>query len=349
MHTALTTFARGSLAAILLAFCLPAQALDLLKPFKGLFADDDVIVWQGPGQFVKIVDQDRIRKDRRPPKNSHPADLAPNQIAAVLASLKLDSGTAVLTSQEVTLLAEKLADGLHRANELQDVVFAIAGGQDAAGRQTTSARMFVEGGRLNIIFGDVHAPADGDAGNTSHFTEPHRAGKRKERVDRDAVIAKGPGISFEVMNERDRRDWVRIDTAAAIAAYRGPMLVAPAAVAAPTPIAAPVVPPTPQSATPTATAVTTPPAGATAPPITAEQQKQLEERRQMAEEMARLRKQVQDQGGAAPAAAGTASAAAKPAGKSIEERMAQLRSLHEKKLITDEEYAAKRKALLEEL
>jgi hypothetical protein len=206
--------------------------------------------------------------------------------------------------------------------------------------------MFVQGGRLQIIFGDVQQSGDADPGNTSHHVDPHRAGKRKERIDKELVIAEGPGISYFSGDDFERSDWILIDVPATVAAWRGPAIL-PGATA--TPVAAPGLPPAPQTVTPTGMAPVAPPGAATAPPITAEQQRQLEERRQMAEEMARLRKQVQEQGGGAAAQPSTGTAAAKPAGKSIEERLAMLQALHEKKLITDEEYAAKRKALLEEL
>jgi hypothetical protein len=341
--------ARVAIAALLLATGAAAHALDLLKPIKSLFAADEKIVWQAPGQFVKIVEQDRIRKDRRPAKNSHPSDLTASQIATVLASLKVASAgktVPIFTQAEVTLLAEKLADAFDDALPTQDVVFSIAGGQDgAAGHPTTAGRMFVQGARLQIIFGDVQQSAAGDPGNTSHHVEPHRAGKRKERIDKELVIADGPGVSYFSASDRERTDWILVDVPAVIAAWRGPAIL-PAA--APVPVAAPGLPPAPQAATsaviaPAGTPIA-PPGAAAVPPITAEQQRQLEERRQMAEEMARLRKQVQEQSGG-----GTTAAPAKPAGKSVEERLATLQSLHQKKLITDEEYEAKRKALLEEL
>ena len=359
LRSSLHPGARLLVAALLLGAGMAAQALDIFKPFKNLFSSEEVIVWQGPGQFVKIVDQDRIKKDHRSPKNSHPSDLTAGQLATVFASLKLDAGgkaAPIFTPSEVTLLAEKIADGLHRASPQQDVVFAIAGGQETAGTQTTAGRVFVEGGRLQIIFGDVHGPVASDASNTSYFTEPHRAGKRRERVDRNVAIAAGPGISYSTANDFDRHDWVMIDVPALLAARGGPAVMP---VLAPTPVAAPGTPATPQATTlpaaaPPAAAPVTPPVATM--PVTADQQKQLEERRQMLEEMARLRKQVQEQqsaagGTPAPAAAGSTPAPAKPApgGKSLEERLATLQTLHEKKLITDEEYAAKRKALLEEL
>jgi hypothetical protein len=338
--------ARPLLAVLLLAFAVQAPALDLLSPLKSLFGPDETVLWKGPGQFVKIVEQDRIRKDRRPTKNSHPAQLTAAQLGTVLASLKVEEAgkpVPIFTQTEITLLAEHMENGFDRAQPTQDVVFAVAGGQEnVAGQRLTAGRMFMQGQRLQIIFGDVHGPGGGDPDNISHFAEPHRAGKRKEPVDKDLVIAAGPGITHSTVSDRPRTDWILIDVPTVIAAWRGPPVL-PAAAA--TPIPAPGTP----LAAPSATAP-----AATAPPISAEQQKLLQERREMLEEMARLRKQVQQQnaaGGAAPAQSPPPATGKTPAkaGQSIEERLSTLQELHAKKLITDEEYEAKRKELLEEL
>ena len=64
------------------------HALDLLKPFSRLFGGDNgVLIWKGPGQFVKIVDQDWDHEHTRPPANSHPAQIRPEDLAVILASI----------------------------------------------------------------------------------------------------------------------------------------------------------------------------------------------------------------------------------------------------------------------
>jgi hypothetical protein len=219
------------LLGLYLLVAAPVQALDLLKPFSKLFAGDaGVVIWKGPGQYVTIVDQDWDYKHTRAPKNSHPVQLRPEELAIVLASIQAPDpeGSAIVplfTRDEIRILAEKLPVALDRSQPDQDVVFGVVdnhGNVASGSRRSTGCRLFYQGGDLNMIFGDVLQPTDSIDDDTSHYAKPHRAGRRMESNGREIRVATGPGITHWQGRGMVRRDWITIDMHSAIAAYRGP-------------------------------------------------------------------------------------------------------------------------------
>jgi hypothetical protein len=347
---------RGMLITAMVLILLPGaqavHALDLLSPFKNMFGkDDSIIIWQAPGQFVKIAEQDWDRKHRKAPRNSHPAAVDPNELAVVLAAIQSwdtegvsNREMAVFTPEAIRQLSVQLTAALDRAGPNQDVVFAVTGRHDGiSGDRTTAGRMFMHEGELNIIFGDVLSPNRKSDDNTSHYTKPHRAGKRMEPLSRSVRVANGPGIAYWQGNGWNRDDWIKIDIARTLAAYRGP----PIQVAAQ---AAPVM-------------------SATAPAAVNDD---LQQRWQQREELARQRKQMeQSQAGqtatpaqaaqapaevrtqprvqAAPVYSNSATSTASSGMDSLEHRLATLKSLYEKDLITKDEFDSKRREILGEL
>lgn len=357
------------MGSCLLAAGASAHAIDWLKPLKMFGSGEELVIWQGPGQYVKIVDQDRFKKYDRAPDNDHPASLNAKDVAAVLASLSVGpeggstkGGSPLFAPVQVAQIAPQIADAFSKAQSRQDVIFAVAGTQGKSGPSTTAARAFVSEGQLNIILGDTQQPGGSGAAQAINQHEaPYRPGRRRESMGTAQDMGGGPGISFRPGLRHSRYDWAIIDVPTLVAAYRGPQI----------PIAAA-------------------PAGAAVDPAagtTEETARLLQERQQMREEMARMRKQIEAQEGASPAAVapasqgsastapsagaipeGTRSAAPAPmpaetraatpppaaaqsraGAESVEQRLSVLQSLHSKKLITDEEYAAKRKKILEEL
>jgi len=332
------TIASALLVLSLFSTATSVNAVDLLSPFKKMFnKEEEGIIWQDKDEFVKLVEQDWGRKHRRAPVNSHPVNLNPNNIAVVLESLRTwgpkktsaeGKMVAIFTPEKISLLSGKLAQALSQAGLEQDAVFAVADTyQDLgnSGRRATGGRVFVHEGDLNIIFGDILSPApEGKKQNTSHYSKPHRAGKRMESLGRAFRVASGPGIGFWKEKGSQREDWVVIDI----------------------PILSPGLP----VAAEKNTQIPTPASS------------KLQENWQMREEMARLRKELEDSknrqaaeepAGIEPARATVPAPPARTetAEKStmIEQRLSTLRSLHEKKLITDEEYEAKRKEILAEI
>jgi hypothetical protein len=235
-----------------------------------------------------------------------------------------------------------LAEALSRAGPEQDVVFGFTGTHSGFSRnsiRTTAGRMFVTGGRLNIIFGDILRPEAADAGDISHYSEPHRAGKRMEPNGRDIVAATGTGIAYYKVFDRPRLDWIMMDVPAIVASYVGP---------------APMLPETAVKATVTQ-------GGGLS-----------QENRKLREELARMRKEsesdpapapvqqvqpVMQQSGTAhlnaPATRAVTSPAAAPQAptnaESVQSRLQLLKDLHDQGLITDQEYDAKRKEIVEQI
>ena len=334
---------RHPVLCLLVGYCLlfaggPVRAVDWLKPLKVFGDEEEIVVWQGPGIYVKIVEQDRFKRYERPPKNEHPAAIGARDIGAVLASLKTGKDGSLFTSGEIAQVAPKLAEALGRVQPRQDVIFAVSDAQGKSGRRITAARAFVEAGQLNIVLGDTLQPGGESAPQIiDHRESPWRPGRRRETLDSSQPMGGGPGISFRAGARSPREDWAIIEVRTLAAAYRGPQI-------------------------PLATA----PAPAEGAAVETNAQL-LQERQQMRLEMARMRKQLDAQPGAAtgpaappapqpaaptaaPADIRASSPAPAPAGtQSVEQRLSTLQSLHEKKLITDEEYAAKKKRILDEL
>ena len=343
-----------------------ASAVDLLSPFKNLLGgDDSIVLWQEAGSFIKIVDQDWDRKHRKAPRNQHPAAVNPNEIAVVLASIESwdtegvsNRQVPVFTPESIRQLAPQLTAALDRVDPDQDIVFAVTDNHDElSGLRSTAGRLFMHDGELNIIFGDVLSPARGYDDDTSYYAKPHRAGKRMESLSRSIRVASGPGMHYWEDNGSQRDDWLIIHIGQTVAAYRGTAVQAAApARAAPAALAAPA-------------------------PVNSNQMQRWQQR----EEMARARKQLESsQGGAAqvpvtatpapvaPAAmpAPVAPRAAAPVVATmqsapvysqapvqtsvqqdvrIEERLTRLKALHDKGLITKDEFDSKRQEILDQL
>jgi hypothetical protein len=222
---------KGCLLCLSLMIAVQVQALDLLKPFSRLFGGDKgIVIWKGPGQYVKIVDQDWDYDHRRPPKNAHPAHIKPEELAIVLASIRAPDPEGselvpVFTMEAIRTLSEQLSIALDRSQPDQDVVFGVADNYknlSSSGLRSTGCRVFLQGGALNMIFGDILEPEASFSDNTSQYSKPHRAGRRIESNGRDIRVAGGPGIFFWHGRGIERRDWILIDIPRVIAAYRGP-------------------------------------------------------------------------------------------------------------------------------
>lgn len=89
------------------------------------------VIWQGNDQAVTLVPQD----EETAPPNDHPVTLTAQQIEQMLSRLRLrysdqESDTppvAVFNSEQLEILGEALATGLARAEPSQDVTFSITG------------------------------------------------------------------------------------------------------------------------------------------------------------------------------------------------------------------------------
>src|SRR5262245_3598287 len=126
-----------------------------------------VVLWQGEDQWVRIEPQDGSATP-----NDHPAQLSADEVSKALGALQInvtdkDSGTsmqrAVFTVPELATLAPQVVAGLGKATPTQDVVFstigshALSAGGLVKDPAVNAGRVFYQGGKLNVIFGEVQA------------------------------------------------------------------------------------------------------------------------------------------------------------------------------------------------
>ncbi len=290
------------------------------------------VVYEGRFSYVRL-------ETREPGAalNQHPASVDPQALRSLLARLQLPGSRAepLFNDDELNELVPPLLQALARATPEQDVTFAISGQHGFMGplaaRVVTTARVFFQDGRMNLVFGLVRRDFESQYKATGYLIafEP---GKRASAVDRSAQVIAAYGA------ERRRADWLVLDPqatppSAPVAAPMPPAVVvpAPAAAAATATPAAPAAPAAPSAASTSATPVapaaaaasvstpaTTPPgppsrtAGATAP--------------------------------AAPAAPD-----AETIYRNVSERLKALDKLRASGLISDQEYQEKRRELLRQL
>lgn len=308
-------------SAALLLLCFPLVAR----------ADEDI--WKsGLNLYVRLTEQDDAAAGR-PAPNQHPVTLDPAEITNALSDIQVwdkhwfrkDEIEEVLSLEQAGLLGQQLAIALKKATPAQDVVFAIArtdkgmfGFRDMS---YTAGRAFYVNDRLNIILGDFMRPPDkaqekaASSAGEMEVKYYFQHGRRAEVTGFKSAIMTGDGVDVYKDGSQRRPDWMVIDVKRASAAYLAQK----------------------KADEPASTSVND-------KAIRQEAARLAEERRQMREEMARMRKEMGSQSGSGGQAASTTTASG-----SVESRLKTLDELKEKKLISDEEYARKRKEILNDI
>ena len=217
-----------------------------------------VVLWSGDDQWVKIERQD----DPAALPNDHPVQLGAEVITNALAALQVrivdpDTGSEslrpVFTRKELGNLAPQIASGLAKAEPRQDVTFstigshALSGGGLVKDPGVNAGRVFFQGGRLNVIFGELQSNyrKKNVYGQRNEDFTPRRQGSRSKASEQKLTLAARPGVELHAVSSGAiRNDWVTIDpagvvsqTAAAPAAPQ-PVAPSPASVAAPAAAAA---------------------------------------------------------------------------------------------------------------
>ncbi len=328
---------RLTAAAIVLGLALPCAAqtgagltsLGNTARIERDSAADRVVAVVHEGKFSYI------RLETREPGaalNQHPASVDPQALRGLLMRLQLPGSRAeqLFNDDELNELVPPLAQALARATPEQDVSFAISGQHGFMGplaaRVVTTARVFFQDGRLNLVFGLVRRDFESQFKATGYLIafEP---GKRAAPVDRKAQVVGAYGA------EKRRTDWLVLDPkatppATAVAAPVAPAVVVPAPVTTPTAgasagTAASTTSVAPAAATAAAPAV--PPTPAATPP------------------------------GPPPRTAGANAPAAPTAPdaetiyRNVSERLKALDKLRASGLISEQEYQEKRRDLLRQL
>jgi hypothetical protein len=308
-------------------------AIDIL-PDLGLGKKQEAgkLIYQAGNQHVSIVRQESDAGNK-PPANDHPIEFTAEQLATVLHSLTLQHVGGIIvekeevrplfSDREVSALAPNIARALTRAQPNEDVTFLVAGthgGMMGKEQAATTGRVFYTGGRLNLIFGDVYKPmADKSARDRAlaagcgdcqtddravffNDASRYRAGDLPEPL---STIA---GVDYGREGNKVRRDWLVIDVDTIVASVEKQRNRLPPALEKERREAK------------------------------MEAARAAVERRQMREEMARMRKEMQNGGGTTAAAPQT-----------IEERIATLDKLKKKGLISPEEYDTRRQEILNDI
>jgi len=339
---------------------LPAtgHAIDLIPDF--LFGGGDTgeegrPLWEAGNEYVRV-----IPREEDAPANQHPVTLSVAELATALGALQYNRDAGLLeragsvplfVPSQVSNLANLLARGLPTLTPDEEIAFALIGlhqGTFAKERMAIAGRIFYLENRLNIVLGDVHKEMRVAANKRAVITgemsdevdlrmEPIRIGRRAKERDLKHRVTGPQGLEFATTARgKPRGDWLKLDlsTLAADVAKQQNRL----------------------------------PAGLEEERVRMqrETQQMAVERRQMREEMARMRKEMRGVGGGEPgdasgaaaggaaaggAAAGGAAAggAAADGGGSLERRLERLKSLRDKGLVSDDEYARKRDEILGEL
>lgn len=299
-------------------------ALLALFPNAILAADEDII-WSGSrNHYFKYVEQESSRFG----KNDHPAELNESEITKALKTLTFRDDTflegevinSVFSASQIKLIAEQVSKGLKKAKPEQDIVFAIGGKSKKllllTERTFIAGRIFYKENKLNIIIGEYDLVRNDsvekliDPSDKGAIIYSFNFGKRSKKSNQfKADITGIPGVEQKNVKGKLRPDWLVIDVELAANTYitnktkkeKGPITDADKE-------------------------------------LRRQSELLAKQRREMRAEMARLRKEVQNNSGGSGASA-----------KSIEERIATLDQLLDKKLITQEEYDNKRKEILSDI
>ncbi len=288
-----------------------------------LFGDDEVIIWEGAANnYFKFVEQDESNYG----ENEHPVDLDEEEIINALNALTYDDSTflggettvPVFSYSQVRLIAEYISKGLSEAKSDQDIIYAIGGSSKKllvlTKKSYTTGRVFYKEGKLNIIIGEydfVRSEA------MEKELDPSGRGAVNYNFthgyrDKKSRHFKGNLIGIAGVSQKANKGEARQD-----------WLVIDVKVAAKGFLALKNKKNNPSVNQDRVLKV--------------EAAKLAKQRREMRAEMARLRKDVAKQNGSSSTT------------RSIEERISTLDELLAKELISDEEYSAKRKEILNDI
>ena len=304
----------------------PGANADLLPNiFKAKTINENI--WKLNEQYVALAPSS-VDRDKPQPPNAHPVVLQVDEVMDALKSLELwvdggffreEEAVRVLTDGQITTIARYVVEALAKAKPEEDAVFVVRGYGNVAfdvvrEKFWTSGRIFFADDRLNVIIGTYQErkdrgkrQAEGAHGILDDYQDlffDH--GNRDDVAKMPGRIVTSAGIEPGGQEGgKPRPDWVKIDLNTAVAAYRDTLI------------------PDEERKREKAAA--------------AEAARLTIERRQMREEMARLRKELNDlKGGGASAG-------------DLEQRLATLKELKDKELISEEEYTARRAEILQDI
>lgn len=204
---------------------------------SGALADEREIIFEQRWDYVAIVPLDKAAEG----PNNQPYNIDIGTLRAALRTVRFDDSNRTLGSfvgrgdsqgpvfndQEINRLAVPVTKALNRATAQQDVIFSVSSAREVTlGRETltTSGRLFVKDGQLNILFKLLHtdweqrlyqeqtAGAMPKADFISAFdveNNPVPAPTRSEKARESWRLVDAQGVALQP----GRADWVRIDLA----------------------------------------------------------------------------------------------------------------------------------------
>lgn len=316
-------------------------------------------IWKHRDQFVRIEAQDRTAGTV--PPNEHPARIDAAELRTMLGSIEVrfqPKGRSILgnladriqgdekpapmfTNQELEILGDAISAGLAQAGPRQDVTFAIVGVHRGLigfshDRAFITGRVFVQGGKLNLIIGSLH---EGYEENLDRRMFPFEVGSRqykapssREKAPRAWQPVPVAGLQTPTVDGRVRHDWLILDLnpetwKAAIAVRKEAGEAAKAAFQEASQVRE-------ESAQ-----------------LSAEQERLRSELEAVKQDLERMRQTPAAAPVVAPAPAPTAprAPAVVPGAEDLEVRLRRLQYLRDRNLLTEEEFRAKRKEILEAL
>ena len=153
--------------------------------------------------------------ERDAPANDSPTAITPEQMRTALASVReegrvLGNGQPLFAPPELDEIASPLALAVSSATPAQDVTFVALGSHGLFGEYSshtvTTGRVFVRGGKLNLILGRVHANDEASDGPTA--PNPTQPGERRARIEQGWTLT---ADGADVVGRRG--DWFQFDVA----------------------------------------------------------------------------------------------------------------------------------------
>mgnify|MGYP000692169854 CR=1 FL=1 len=230
----------GSIIVVSLVMSMSLTGCGTLTRDKAA-TDEEIIagqegrtMWEAGLQYVKIVDSDKSGI-----VNEHPESITSEQLRTVLSSLYVSDRVLLRETQfpvfspaELQVLSATIPNALSQAGPEEDITFVSIGlhkGTIARERKTNTGRVFMSGGRLNIVFGKIHEVfREKDPGTNQPIDRrlhPLLPGSRNFNSNTSVPIALDEGQAYyrDPETGEERSDWIVIDiaTVLAIAEERG--------------------------------------------------------------------------------------------------------------------------------
>jgi hypothetical protein len=189
-----------------------------------ILGQDGRTLWEAGLQYVRVVNQDIPSLP-----NEHPVALTSEELRAVLGEIYVSERIAFREQEnplfsvgELQILSTTIASGLGQAAANEDVDFVSIGVHPAAladEQKTNSGKVFMSGGRLNIIFGLIHEIyRDKDVATgqpVDRRLHPLLPGTRRADSGTAVNVTLDSGQSFYLDPDsgKERTDWLVLDIA----------------------------------------------------------------------------------------------------------------------------------------